>query len=96
MSRVVKAQKGKVGDISFLIDNLEDMVRCQEDTTGTQAVIDGTKRAIIMDMCPAELDKHLIIRSNRFDLYPKVKTAIRNYAEQMRHKSGPTELSRRR
>lgn len=54
------------------------------------ASMDGTKRAITMDMCPAELGKHLTLNSERFD--PKVRAVIRGSVQQMRHASGPMEL----
>lgn len=51
-----------------------------------------TKRATTMDVCPAELDNHLILNSVRFDACPKVKAVIRDCMDQMRHKSDPREI----
>lgn len=33
------------------------MMRRRDERTGRQALIDDTKRAIIMDMCPVKLEK---------------------------------------
>lgn len=33
--------------------------------------MDDAKRAITMDMCPVELEKHVLLISERFDRYPK-------------------------
>lgn len=45
-----------------------------------------------MDMCPAELEKPFVLNSNRCDTYQKVKAAIRDSVEQMRHKSGSIDV----
>lgn len=39
------------------------------------------------DMCPTELERHLVLNSDRYDTYPKVKASTRDYIEQMRHRS---------
>lgn len=45
------------------------------------------KRPIRMNRCPAELEKHFVLKSNRIDAYPKDKAAVRHYLEHMGHKS---------
>lgn len=67
-------------------------MRRQDGRTGRQASTDDTKRAIMTDMCPIELERHLVLNSDRYDTYAKVKSAIREYTEHMRHKSGPVEV----
>lgn len=92
MSRILKPPKGKVDHIFFLIGKWEEVVRRQDERTGRQALADDMGRAIMMDTCPAELENHLILNSDRFDKDPKTKFATSDYAEQMRHKSSPIEL----
>lgn len=58
------------------------MVRRQDERTGRQALTDDTKRAIVMDMCPPEMERHFVLNSDRYDTYPKLKSAIRDYVEQ--------------
>lgn len=48
--------------------------------------------AIVMHMCPLDLERHLVLNSDRYDIYPKVKSAIRDYVEEMRHKSDPMQV----
>lgn len=43
-------------------------------------------------MCLVELERHLVLNSDRYDTYPMVKSAIGDYVEQMRHKSDPMEV----
>lgn len=45
-----------------------------------------------MDICPAVLEKHLILNSHRFETYPEVMLATRDGVEQMRRKSDPMDL----
>lgn len=68
------------------------MVRCQDGRTGRQALADDTKRAIKMDMCLEELKRHLELHSDRYYMYPQVKSAVRDCVEQMRRKSGPMNI----
>lgn len=46
--------------------------------TGRQALTDQTMRAIMMDTCQVELERHLVLKSDRDDTYPKVNAAIRD------------------
>lgn len=89
MSRIRKPPKSRVDNIVFLIEQWEEMVRRQDARTGRQILTDDTKRAIMMDICPAEFEKHLLLNCDRYDTYPKVKSAIRDYIEHTRHKSDP-------
>lgn len=45
-----------------------------------------------MDMFLAELERHLVLNSDRYGTYPKAKVAIRGYVGQMRHKSDTMEM----
>lgn len=49
------ANLGLVEHISFLIEELDEMVRRQDECTGREALADDTRRPIMMDMCPAKL-----------------------------------------
>lgn len=46
----------------------------------------------MMDMFHVQLKRHLVLNSDRYDTYPKVQSAIRDYVERTRHKSDPTEV----
>lgn len=41
---------------------------------------------------PVEVERHRVLNSGRYDTYPNVKPAIRDYAEKMRNKSDPMEV----
>lgn len=61
MSRILKQPSGRVDNISFVIVRWEEMVRRQDERMGRQALAGDTKRAIMMDMRPAELERHLVL-----------------------------------
>lgn len=92
MSKILKPPGGKVEHMSFFNEKRGAMVRRQDERTARLALTDDTKRAIMMDMCPPELERHRVLNSDRYDTHPKLKSAIRDYLEQMRHKSDPTEI----
>lgn len=52
---------------------------------------DDTQREVIVDTCPSDLGKHLILISARFDMSFKFKAVTRDYMEQMRHNARPME-----
>lgn len=70
MNRILKPPKGRDDNISFMIEPWEDTVRRQDERTGRPALSDDTKRAIMMFMCPAELDRHLVLNPGRRETYP--------------------------
>lgn len=76
--------------MSFLMQKWEEI---QDKGVGRQALIDDTKRAVVVDTYACELEKRLILNLGRFDTYPKVKTAIRDYVEQMRRTSELGEIA---
>lgn len=76
--------------MSFLIENWKDMLRRQDEPPGRQALTDDTTRAIMMDMCSAELERHLMLNPDRYDMYPKVKSAIKDDVEERTHQSKST------
>lgn len=41
------------------------MVLRQDERTGRQALSDDVKQAIMMDMCPAGLERRLVLNSDR-------------------------------
>lgn len=43
------------------------MARRQDERTGRQALTGDTKSAVMMDMCPVELGRHLVLNSARYD-----------------------------
>lgn len=55
----------------------------------THRLTGETKGTIMMDMCLVGLARHLVLNSDRYDNYSKVKSAIRDYVGQMRHRSDP-------
>lgn len=69
MSKIWTPPKGKTDNLSFPIEEWEEMVRRQDQRTGRQALTDGTKKAIMMDMCPIELERRLVLNSDRHDAY---------------------------
>lgn len=69
--------KVKTNNSSFLIEKSEERVRRQDEGTGRQALIDDTKRALMMATCPAELEMHRVINPGRNDTHPKIKPVIR-------------------
>lgn len=92
MNRIAKPPRDNIVNISFLIESWEQMVRRQDQRTWRHASSDDTKRASMTDIFRAALEKHLILNSDRFDSYPKLKAAIREYVEQMRHTSDSMDL----
>lgn len=64
-----------------------------DEITGRQALNDDTKQAVVMDMCRVELERHLVLHSDRRGMYPKVKSANRDYVKQMRHRFVPRWMS---
>lgn len=54
------------------------MVRRHDERTGRQALAGDTKRATMMDMCPAGLEKHLVLKSDLSDTCAIVNVAIRD------------------
>lgn len=69
------------------------MVRRQSGWSGRRALTHDTIIAILMDMWGLEVKRDLMLNSDRFDTCPKVKSAIRDYVKQLRHKSDPIDES---
>lgn len=76
MSRTLKPPKRRVEHIAFLVEDWGAMVRRQDEWAGRRALADDTNRAILMDMCPWESDRYLLLSSDRFDTSPKVQSAM--------------------
>lgn len=53
MSRMAKPPKGKLENVSFLIEKSEETVKRQDGRTGRQTLTDDMKRAKMMDVWPA-------------------------------------------
>lgn len=68
------------------------MVRRPGERTGRQTLTNDTKRVVMMDTCPPELERHLVLKPDRYDTHPKVKSAMRDHVEQMRHKLDPMDI----
>lgn len=79
MITILTLPKGRVDNMSFLIGKLEELVRRQDERTGRQALTYDTKWAVMMDMCPPEVERHLVLKSDNYDANPKVKSAILDY-----------------
>lgn len=92
MSRILKPPKGKIDNISCLIEKCTEIDRRQDARTGRLALADETGRAMMMDICPAESGKHLVFNSDRYDTYPNFKLVIRDYVEITRHKPHPMDV----
>lgn len=92
MNNILKHPKGRVDNIIFLVDKWEDMVRPQDDRTGRRSLTDETKQATLTDVCPTELERHLMFNSDRFDTCPNLRPAIRDYVQQLRHKGGSMDV----
>lgn len=90
MRKVMTPPRARIDHIS-LVQQLEYMVRWHGGKTGGQALSDETKRAITKDVCPAEVERHPVLDSYRHHMYPKVNSGIRDYVEQLRHKSDPMQ-----
>lgn len=77
----LEASQGYIENILFLIEKREEIVRRQDERTGRKALTDDTKRAAMMDMCPAGSERDLVLNPGRFGAYRKVKSTIRNCVE---------------
>lgn len=86
VGNILEPPKGKVANITSLVEKWEKRVRHQDERSGQQALTDDTQTAILMDTCTVKLDRHLALKSDRFDAYPNVGPAIRDYVGQLRHK----------
>lgn len=58
-------RKGDIENMSFLVEKLEQMVRRHGARTGRLALTDGTKRASTKDMSLVDLERHLVLTSDR-------------------------------
>lgn len=67
-------------------------VRRQDERTGRQALTDDGKGTMMMNMCRVHLERHLALTSDRYGASPKVKSATRNYLEQMSRKPYPKDI----
>lgn len=45
-----------------------------------------------MNMGPPSLERHVMLKSDRLGTYRKVESSIRDYVEQLRHKSDPMDV----
>lgn len=92
MSKILRPPKGKVDNVSFLIEQWEEMVRKQDGRTGRQALTDDTKRAIMMKLCPPELERHLVLNSDRYDAHPK-QSQGRHQTTSNKHATNPARCT---
>lgn len=70
MSRILKPPQGRVDNISFTFEQWNAMVDRQDQRTGRESMTEDTEIAIMMDMSPAELERHVLLISVRYDTYP--------------------------
>lgn len=64
------------------------MVSRHDESTGRQALTDDTINVIMMGMC----QHHLVLNSDRYHTYPNAKLTMRDSLEQLRHKSGLSDV----
>ena len=62
-----------------IIEKWEEGLRRQHAILGESPLTDGTKRAILVKMAPAELATHLQLNAPRLDSYDKMRWEIVNY-----------------
>lgn len=89
-------EASRTGNIDHIVlhEKWEVMVRRQDGRTGGQALADDTKRAMMIDTCPVQLERHLVLNPDRYDTDPKIKSAVREYVEQMRHEADPVDTNK--
>lgn len=80
--------------MSLLIEALEEMVRWQNERSCRQGLIDDAKKAVTMEVCPIDLERHLLLNCGRFDRHPKVWPEMKQSMEQMRPTSARWRLAR--
>lgn len=90
MSKILNPPNGKIDNTSSFIAKLLEIGRRHDERIGRHALTDDTTR--IIDMCPVELDRRLLLNSDRCVAYPKAKSAITDYVGHWRHKSDPMEI----
>lgn len=85
--------QGKIDDISLFVEQWGNMVRRHDERTGRQALTDDTQIPIMMDMCPTELGRHLVLHSDQYGSYPKVMPGNMEYVVHNRSDPvGPDEM----
>lgn len=65
MSKSLKPPKGKIEHLCFSSKRWEEMVRRQDESSGRQARTAGSKWAIMADICPVALERHLVLNPDR-------------------------------
>lgn len=69
MSNTPKPRTSNAHNISFFIGAWEVSVHRQDERTRGEALTDDSKAAIIMSMCPVDLETHLVLDLDRCDTY---------------------------
>lgn len=64
----------------------------QDDGSGRHALSDDTDVHHDGHVCQVDLEKHLVLNSDRHDTYPKIKSAVGDHVEHVCHKSDPIEV----
>ena len=75
-------QPPKVKDLKLLnyaIEKWEDGMRRQQEITGETPLNDATKRALLTNMVPDDLGRHLKLNAGRLDSYDKTRWEVMNY-----------------
>ncbi len=73
------------------IEKWEEGMRRQQTITGAEPLTDGTKRALLIKMCPAEMARHLQLNARHLDTYEKMRWEVVNYI-QLIHPSDPVAM----
>ena len=90
MNQILQPPKGKIDNITYLIEKWEELVQRQEMRTRTTILTESTRRTLLVNMCPDVLADHLMMHGQLYPTYQAAKSFIRDYVE--RSKSRPTPM----
>ena len=80
VTQILRPGQYKVSELSGAVERWEEKLRLHARRTKTP-MPDLYKRGTLIDMCPADLRKHLHMNSNRFKTYEAIKEEIDSYLE---------------
>ncbi len=80
--QVLQPAKAKnVKDILPAIEKWEEGLRRQQTLTGLEPLPDGTKRALLIKICTAEVARHLQLNARHLDSYEKMRWEVMNFIQ---------------
>ena len=93
MNKILNPDKvRKLADVPYAIAKWEDLVKRQENRTKEAVLLDSTRRAIIVNLCPEPMGDHLRTNMDRYDTYVKLKAAIQEYLDNKVQQSTPMDI----